>query len=189
MSFDLAGALRRLKPEKRVARLDRRHDDELSFVGSAPAAGPALLLDTSVYIDALQDRLPAVVEGLLISREVNHSAIALAELAHPLGRLDPAHPETAAVSAAIRAAIQAIPPHRLSAPSGRVLAEAGIVTGILARLRGTAKTDRQPLLNDAVLYLHALDRGFCLLSRNIVDLDLVEQLVPGGRVLFYRRDP
>ncbi|MEH3117057.1 MAG: hypothetical protein PGN25_05445 [Methylorubrum populi] len=189
MSFDLAGALRRLKPEKRVDALARRDDDELAFAASAPAAGPALLLDTTVYIDALQDRLPPVVTALLISRQVNHSAVALAELAHPLGRLDPAHPETATVISSIKATILAVPARRLTAPSVRVLAEAGIVTGILARLRGTAKTDRQPLFNDVVLYLQAMESGFTLLSRNIADLDLVEQLVPTGRVLFYRQDP
>ncbi len=188
MSFDLAGALRRLKPEKRVGGLSRRPDEELTFAGAEPAAGQALLLDTTVYIDALQGRLPPAVEELLVSRQVNHSAVALAELAHPLGRLDPAHPGTAAAAASIRATIEAIPAHRLSAPSVRALAEAGIATGILARLRKTAKADRQPLFNDVVLYLHAAERGFCLVSRNIADLDPVQQLVPGARVLFYRQD-
>jgi hypothetical protein len=45
--------------------------------------------------------------------------------------------------------------------------QAGIVTGLIARLRGLSKADRQPLLNDAMLFLQALENGCCLLTRDI----------------------
>ncbi len=187
MSFDVAAALRRLKPQKRTESLDRRPDADLSFVASSLSAGAGLLLDTSVYIDALQDRLPEDVKALLSIRQLNHSSIAVAELSHAFGRLDPSHSDTAATLAEIRGVIEDIPGHRLTGPSVQAVVEAGIVTGAVARLRGLAKADRQPLFNDACLFLQALESGLHLLSHNIRDMGLIQQLVPAGRVLLYRR--
>lgn len=187
MALDLAGALRRLKPEKRTRPLARRSDHELAFVDHEPLAGPPLLLDTTVYIDMLQDRAPPSLEELLRVRQVNHSSVAVAELVHNFGRLDPAHPGTRSVLAEIRGTIEDIPPHRLSTPGAQAVAEAGIVTGVIARLKGIPKADRQPFMNDATLFLQALEGGSTLLSRNIADMDLIEQLVPQGRVLLYHQ--
>ncbi len=187
MNFDLTATLRRLKPDKRVAQLTRRPDHELHFANNAPLAGPGLLLDTTVYIDALQSRLPMEVEQLIAARQINHSSVALAELTHLFGRLDPAHPETKTTLAAIKKVITAIPDHRLAAPSVQAMAEAGILTGIIARLRGISKTDRQPLLNDVMLFLQASENGHWLLSRNIADMDIVEQFASTGHVIFYRQ--
>lgn len=186
LAFDLATSLRRLKPEKRAGPLRRRPDHALSFF-QAPDAGPPLLLDTTVYVDILQDRAPPPVTELLKLRQLNHSAIAVGELTHLFGRLDPAHPETKAVLAPIRATITDMPQHRLSVPSVEAFAEAGIITGTIARLCGTSRQDRQPLLNDACLYLHARESGAVLLTRNVADMDLIDQLAANGRVLFYER--
>ena len=187
MALDLAAALRRLKPEKRTQPLVRRPDEALTFLGDVALAGPPLLLDTTVYIDILQDRAPPALDDLLRVRQVTHSSVAIGELVHHFGRLDPAHPCTGAILGAIRTAIESIPAHRLFAPSIQAVAEAGIVTGVAARLRGLPRTDRQPFMNDATLFLQALENGAVLLSRNIGDMDLIEQLVPSGRVLLYRR--
>jgi hypothetical protein len=189
LSFDLAATLRRLKPQRRIGSLQRRADADLTFVEAPATAGLPLLLDTTVYIDMLQRRLPSEVKDLLGGRQINHSAVAVAELSHPLGRLDPAHPKTAGTVSAVRAAIAAIPDHRLRAPSVQAMIEAGILTGLIARLQGLPKTNRQPLLNDAMLFLQALEGACCLLSRNVSDLDLLQQLAPAGRVLFYRQTP
>ena len=59
--------------------------------------------------------------------------------------------------------------------------------GVIARLRGLPKTDRQPFMNDATLFLQALESGFTLVSRNISDMDLIEQIVPTGRGLLYQQ--
>lgn len=189
MAFDLAATLRRLKPEKRTEPLGPRADNELPFVTDPVISGPSLLLDTSVYIDVLQGRAPQAVKDLLLAREVNHSSVALAELVHLFGRLDPAHEDTAGVLAPIAATIAEIRQHRLTAPSIQALAEAGIVTGMIARLTGLSKVDRQPMLNDATIFLQAMESGFTVLTGNVSDMDLIAQLVPAGRVLFYRRAP
>jgi predicted nucleic acid-binding protein len=189
LSFDIAATLRRLKPEKRTGTLTRREDSDLAFVGPTVAAGPQLLLDTTVYIDALQDRLPPEVSELLLVRQVNHSSVAIAEMSHVLGRLDPVHPATETTARAVQNAIAIVPAHRLQAPSVQAMVEAGILTGMLARLRGLLKTDKQPLFNDALLFLQALEQGCHLLTRNIGDMDFLQQLQPKGRVLFYRKFP
>ena len=41
-------------------------------------------------------------------------------------------------------------------------------------------------LNNATIYLHALERGYVVLTRNLRDFDIMNQIVPSGRVLFYR---
>lgn len=187
MAFDLGATLRRLKPEKRTAPLTRRSDEELPFVGRQVIAGPGLLLDTSVYIDVLQGRAPPEVKDLILARELNHSSIALAELVHLFGRLDPSHRGTKSILASIAAVIAEIRPHRLTAPSIQAVVEAGIVTGMIARLTGLPKTERQPMLNDAMLFMQAMENGFTLLSGNVSDMDLLDQLVPSGRILLYRR--
>ena len=187
MTLDLASALRRPKPEKRTSPLARRLDSDLSFIENEPIAGPPLLLDSTVYIDVLQARAPSALEEMLRVRQVNHSSVAVCELVHNFGRLDPDHPGTAAILSPIRRTIDSIPAHRLSSPSIQAVAEAGIVTGIVARLYGLPKTDKQPWLNDAMLFFHALEGGSTLVSRNISDMDLIQQLVPYGRLLLYRQ--
>ena len=187
MSFDLGASLRRLKPDKHTAPLKRRPDSKLQFVGEHTITGQGVLLDTSVYIDMLRNRAPPELDDLFRSQQVNHSAVALAELVHLFGRLDPLHRDTGRLLARIEGTIAKIPSHRLDAPSTRALAEAGIVTGTIARLTGIAKMDRQPLFNDATLFMQAQENGYTLLSGNVADMDLIGQLVPAGRVLLYRR--
>jgi len=185
LSFDLKRSLRRLKPTRRTTRLDRRPDAALPFVPEKATGGPELLLDTCVYIDILQRRAPVRLKTLLAARLCNHSGIALAELTHLFGRLDPRDRRTRSVTAEISGMILDIPEHRLTAPSTHVLGEAGILAGLAARLTGIEPG--QALLNDAVLYLQAIEQGQILLSRNVREFDWFDQLLPSGRMLLYRQ--
>lgn len=45
------------------------------------------------------------------------------------------------------------------------------------------------MLSDATLIFQALERGVILLTRNISEMDLIEQLALLRRVLFYRQMP
>ncbi len=157
----------------------------MDFITATPAAGAELVLDTCVYIDLLQGRTPPEVDRLLGLRILNHSTIALAELTHLFGRLDPAHAATRPALARVSEAIDMIPPHRLSAPSPRAFAEAGMLAGLVARLSGD--TASPALLMDALLILHALETGRVLVTRNIKDFDRLQQLEPRSRVMFYRQ--
>ena len=100
------------------------------------AGGPELLLDTCVYIDVLQRRAPEGLKSLLTTRLSNHSGVALAELTHLFGRLDPRDDRTGQVLAEISGVISDMPSHRLSSPSLKVQGEAGILAGLVVRTRG-----------------------------------------------------
>jgi predicted nucleic acid-binding protein len=185
LSFDLARALRRIKPQRTVGSMQRRRTTDLPLVQTPIAAGAELLLDTCVYIDVLQGRTPANVDDLLEARILNHSTVCLAELTHLFGRLDPAHASTRTVLREIRRTIEGIPSHRLSAPSTTAMGEAGMLAGLVAHLSGIDRGEDASLLNDANLYLQALERGWILLTRNAHDFDFFDQLLPASRVLFY----
>lgn len=187
MRVDLARSLRRIKPGRFRGTLPRRDDAELEFVDDASAFGPPLLLDTCVYVDALEDSLPHAAETLLRTRTLMHLSVVLGELSHNFGRLDPAHPRTRGHLNALAGVIADIPPHRLEdSVSAGVLLEAGILSGLVFRLGGFQPGQEVAALNDATIYLHALARGYVVLIRNIRDFDRMSRIVPQGRVLFYR---
>jgi hypothetical protein len=49
--------------------------------------------------------------------------------------------------------------------------EVGILAGLAARLAGVESERKQALLNDAMLYLQAIEQGQILLTRNIREFD------------------
>jgi hypothetical protein len=185
-AFDFDAAVRwgRLDPGR---TLSRRDDADLPFIGDHPGAGHGLLLDTCVYIDGLQGRSPDSVGELLTVRVANHSTVAIQELMHTVGVLDPADQRTKGVVKQIGVLVEAMPAHRTFTPDADVLARAALLSGILCRLQGYQKDARLRALHDCVLFLQAQKLGFAALTANIGDFDYLLQLVPAGRVLFYRR--
>ena len=183
--FDVAAARRwaRLDPRRTLAR---RPDAALPFASIDELAGQPLLLDTCVYIDQMQGRAPGLVEQLIDTRQVNHSTVAIQELMHTLGVLDPDDPRTAAVVEAVSSQIEAMPEHRLFVPDAEVLGRAALLAGILSRLQGYARDAKLKALQDCVLFLQAQKLGFAVLTANVAEFDLLLQLLPAGRVLFYR---
>jgi predicted nucleic acid-binding protein len=190
LSFDLQKAERALKPQARGA-LRARPESELRWAESEAKAGVPLLIDTTVYFDALQGKTSAAVDDLLRYRSIFHSAVCLAELTHAFGRLDPAHSGTRKALAALGGAIDDIPRHRLFAPDTDLWGKAGMLAGKALRLGrfppGQGRERR--LLNDSLIYLQASKVGAAILTRNVQDFDLLEQLVPSGTAIFYRRKP
>lgn len=186
MSFNLARALRRIKPQ-RTSDIVRRSIRDLPIVQTPVSAGAELLLDTCVYIDVLQGRTPPGADTLLQVRIVNHSTVCLAELTHLFGRLEPSHPDTKGVLLEVRRTIEDIPGHRLSSPSVAAMGEAGMLAGLVTRLSGSDHSERSALMNDASLYLQALEHGWTILTRNTRDFDYFDQLLPADRVRFYEQ--
>ena len=185
-AFDFDAALRwaRLDPQRTLAR---RPDGKLPFVRENQIGGQALLLDTCVYIDQIQDRSPEILDLLIEGRQVNHSIVAIQELMHTVGVLDPKDPRTAGAIAEIRAYIKAMQPHRVFAPEPDIFGRAALLSGILCRLQGYAADSRLRALQDCSLFLQAQKLGFTVLTGNISDFDYLLQLIPAGRVLLYRR--
>ena len=183
----LDASLRRLKMDKQRRRLTLRTHAQLPFIGLAKHPLPKLLLDTTVYIDSLQDRLPSVVEAALRSGSIWHATVTEAELAALGGLLDPTRPETGKDIAQVMASLEQRPPHRILNPDRDVWREAGVLAGLVARLQGYGKEAHRRVLNDTLIFLTAAKHGCCVLTRNLSDFDLLLQLEPRGRVLFYDR--
>jgi hypothetical protein len=183
--FDLRRSLRRIKPHRISGPVYRRPNEALRFVTNPPSPGRELWLDTCVYIDVLQGKTPRVVDDLLKLRTINHLAVCVAELTHCFGRLDPGHPHTSAVLQTVESVVDAIPAHRLETSGPEVVIEAGILAGLVCRLCGLPSGQEVTALNDATLYLHALANGQEVLTRNLRDFDVINQILPDGQVLFY----
>jgi hypothetical protein len=181
--FDAAVRWARFDPYRALAR---RQDDELPFVSDPADSGQELLLDTCVYIDGLQGRAPAIVADLLDIRMSNHSTVAVQELMHTVGVLDPKHAGTEGAVRQIGVTITEMKPHRIFAPDPDVLGRAALLSGMLCRLQGYEKDARLRALHDCVLFLQAQKMGFTVLTANVSDFDCLLQLIPTGRALFYR---
>ena len=178
-------SLRRLKPERRTKGLEYRDRAQLRFLPSLKPPLPKLLLDTTVYIDALQGRLAHDTEIVLRAGSLWHSTVTEAELAALAGLLHPAHPDTASVISQVAASIEARPAHRILTPDRDTWREAGILAGLLARLQRYGKNEQRKALNDALIFLTASRNGCVVLTRNVSDFDLLMQLDSKGQAVFY----
>ena len=186
MSSEFQTTLRRLKPEKRRTQLKARPEADLAFIETTSIRPRKLLYDTTVYIDILQNRFPQNGEPMLRAAEAWHSPVTEAELAAAIGLLDPAHAQTHEITEQISNVIERRPSYRTIAPDPEIWREAGILSGVLARLQGYGRDNRRRALNDALLFATARKHGCTVLTRNVVDFDLLSQLDPAGNVLFYR---
>jgi predicted nucleic acid-binding protein len=157
----------------------------LEFIETTSARPAKLLYDTTVYIDILQNRFPRQGELMLRAVDAWHSPVTEAELAAACGLLNPAHAQTHGVIQEIAAVLDRRPIQRTITPDRDTWREAGILSGMMTRLQGLNKDQRLRTLNDALLYVTARRHGCTVLTRNLSDFDLLQQLDPSGRVLFY----
>jgi predicted nucleic acid-binding protein len=186
LSSEFQGILRRLKPDKHRAQLHPRAESELEFIGTTRPRHPKLLYDTTVYIDILQGRFPQQGEAILRATEAWHSPVTESELAATCGLLDPAHSQTHKIIEQVVAVIERRPSYRTLTPDPEIWREAGVLSGTLARTQSYGTEQRRRVLNDALLFATARKYGCALLSRNVRDFDLLQQLDPSGKVMFYK---
>jgi predicted nucleic acid-binding protein len=139
-----------------------------------------------VYIDQLQGKLPRDVEICLRAASLWHSTVTECELSALAGLLDPGHPDSARAIDQVLASIERRPPHRIVNPDRETWREAGVIAGLLARLQQYGKAEQRRALNDALIFLSAAKSGLSVLTRNISDYDLLMQLAPQGKVVFYQ---
>jgi predicted nucleic acid-binding protein len=180
-----------------VARVDRDAPDRLpprrpraALIGAAARAlnGAPLLLDTTVYIDELQGRLPGSVEAVLLNGDLRHSTVCVGEIALAIGHLAQSDPRSAARRATLLGLLDRLPPEWVSAPSPQDWARAGVLAGQLARLAGVKDSEgRRRLLNDALIAASAERQGLAVLTRNWADFDRLQQRLPALHVAFYDR--
>jgi predicted nucleic acid-binding protein len=188
LSFDRKSAEHALKPQKGGAELRERPQSALRWAANEAKTGGPILLDSTVYIDALQGKTPAEVDDLLRYRGAFHSSVCLAELTHAFGRLDPKDPRTRNALASIAGVIEHdIPRHRLFEPDTQTWGEAGMLAGKVLRLARlpTGQGLERKLLNGSLVYLQARRIGAAVLTRNRRDFDLLNQLAPTGAAILY----
>jgi predicted nucleic acid-binding protein len=183
-SSDVRRTLRRLKPSEHQVSLQYRQRSELPFLAEASLI-PKLLLDTTVYIDELQGKLPRDVELAIRTTSLWHSTVTECELSALAGLLNPDHPGTTRAIDQVLASLEQLPSHRIVNPDREVWRDAGILAGLLARVQQYGKAEQRKILNDALIFLSAAKAGLTVLTRNISDFDLLMQLAPYGKVLFY----
>ena len=174
-------------PEPELALRSR---DALPRLGSAELRGP-VLLDTNVFINALAGRGPKVLRTLLANLPLALiSGPVMAELSWPRGRLDPGHPDTAAVLAKYENLLDRIPASKILLPEAADWSRAGELAGRVARgIAGGARSirtafDRVELMHDALTALAALRTGATIVTGD-GDFDLFNQLEPELLVVFY----
>ncbi|MFP5229756.1 MAG: type II toxin-antitoxin system VapC family toxin [Acidobacteriota bacterium] len=163
----------------------RRNPDQLPFFDSGLLPEP-VLYDTTVYIDTLHNKLPHLLEGEIARVQPWHCSVVESELVCVCGRLDPAHSGTAEVVRRIAGVVDHWPADRVLTPDRDTWREAALLTGIISRLHQAKAEDRGRTMNDALIFLSALRNGCTVLSRNVRDFDLLTQMEPEGRVVFYR---
>ena len=181
----LEQSLRRLRPEKHLKALTYRNRTKLPFLVDLKPPFPKLLLDTTVYIDTLQAKIPDGVAIALRAGSLWHSSVTEAELAALSGLLDPTRSDTENVVVKIGETIEQRPAHRTLTPDREIWREAGILAGLVARLQSYGKGEQRKALNDALIFMTGAKHGCTVLTRNIGDFDLLNQLYASGHAIFY----
>lgn len=144
------------------------------------------MLDTTVYIDQLKGKLPPQIEGAVARGRTLHSATALGEIGLTTGFLDPTDRRTADNRHVLERLLDNVQDERIFAPTPAVCLEAAVLAGIFECVMGVPKDARRKLLNDALILLTARSVGATLISRNIDDMDRLNQMRPDTKFLLYR---
>ena len=184
MGFDIDRTIRNLKPEKWTGPLVCRPPADL-VSGSAAATKRHLMPDTTVYVHAGQGKLPSHIASILQQWPLLHCSVALGEIAHGIGRLDPSHPKTPDRRNYLESVLRHVPQHRVVTPEDGTHVSAGILTGILAQLLGLPNGGHRQRINDALILLSARKSGAAVLTANVGDFDLLQQLMPSAEVVYY----
>jgi predicted nucleic acid-binding protein len=138
-----------------------RDEANLAFIGTTSIRLRKLLYDTTVYIDILQNRFSQNGEPTLRAAEAWHSPVTEAGLAAGIGLLGPARPHTREITEKI--SIECRASYRTIASDPEIWREAGILSGVLARLQGYGPNSRRRALSDALLFATARKHGCTVL--------------------------
>jgi hypothetical protein len=188
-------------PDRHSRPFPRRPDSALPFDPTALPADLPLMLDTTVYVHRLQNKIPPPIHALVEARPILHCAVAIAEVAISAGIMDPGHATTTRYRTPLLGLMHGIGVLDMRAPGSTAWAEAGMLAGILACAQfGLAqprtalgpgavehqRDGRRRLLNDALIFLCAGEHGAVLVSGNVADMDVLLRFRPDIQVLLYR---
>ncbi|HUZ12263.1 MAG TPA: type II toxin-antitoxin system VapC family toxin [Caulobacteraceae bacterium] len=185
MTIDLAASLRRIKVDARRAQLEPRSTTALIAAADVGAGRAAILLDTNVYIRSAAGTLPALAEDLVGRGLLFHCSVCIAELTTGIANADPTRANGTRLRDHYAGLIASIPQTRLLTPDPETWAEAGLIAGTLARTQNYQKHQRKECLADALIFLTAAKAGLPILTANRVEFDLIQQLSPRGRFIYF----
>lgn len=151
----------------------------------ATVARPNLVPDTNVYIMQAAAKLSPQVAALLSRARLFHCSVCVAELAVGVANADPTRPGWARLRDYYANLFIDLPANRILTPDAQTWTEAGIVAGTLARTQDYQPHQRGDLLNDAAIYLTAAKAGLPVLTANVGDFDLIQQVAPEGRFVCF----
>jgi predicted nucleic acid-binding protein len=114
-----------------------------------------------------------------------HCSVCLGELATGVANADPSLPSWVEWRDHYVELFENIPSARLLSPDAQVWADAGILTGVLARTQGLQRHQRRECLNDALIYLTAAKAGLPVLTADHHQFDLIQQLAPEGAFVHF----
>ena len=78
-----------------------------------------------------------------------------------------------------------MPDSRLAVPGDQTWLEAGVIAGALARAQKFQNIQRKECLNDSLIYLSAAKFGLPVLTANLDEFDLIQQLAPEGGFIYF----
>lgn len=183
--MDIDTVIRRCRAARHTTILTARPPEELDRFAESDVPGERIMLDTCIFIDQLQGKLPEVIEERITARTIMHSPVVIGELSFLIGRLDPKHPGTSDAIAAIRDLLAAVADHRIFDLTAEDVVRGNILAGCMARLLGHNRESRRKSQSDAVLAAQAARLDCLLVTRNLGDFDHLAQLEPRLRVAFY----
>ncbi len=143
------------------------------------------MMDTNVYIRVASGTLPDAVRAYLDRGLASHCSVCVAELTTGIANADPRHRNWKRTRDYYSGVIDAINVGRLLTPDAQTWAEAGLIAGTLARTQNFQRHQRKECLNDALILLTATKAGLPVLTADRDDFDLIQQLVPNGRFLYF----
>jgi predicted nucleic acid-binding protein len=187
LSIDLAARLRRRKPERRLSQVSTRDPADLPNAEAVAALDRPIqyVPDTTVYIHAASGRLPPGAREIMRRGLSWHCSVCLGELAAGLGARNPRAPKWPAARDYFAGLFDRIPETRVLTPDAETLIDASLLAGMLARTQGLQRDQRKAMLNDALILMTAARRGLPVMTANRAEFDLLQQLAPEGRFIFY----
>lgn len=175
-----------------VTRIQARDRAALNFDAIAetqkqldPNAKTALMLDTNVIILGMKrGKLTTDVKTLLATAESVASTVVIGELNQGAANLDPTHPDTPATRAPMDAAIAELSKLPIITPNHEDWLTGMVMLSTLGRCFNLNKEARGMWLRDALIYVTARRVGATLVTADLLEFDLFQQILPGGLVLF-----
>lgn len=186
MTIDLRQHLRRIKPDKQLGQLAPRERESLVAAADIAAEGrAAILVDTNVYIRSAAGTLPAAAAELVDRGLLFHCSVCVAELSTGVANADPTHAGWKKLRDHYGRLAASLPSTRLLTPDPDIWTEAGLVAGTLARTQNYQRHQRKEALNDALIFLTAAKAGLPVLTANRDEFDLIQQIAPHGRFIYF----